>query len=154
MLAAMHTVEGVVDIEDYALRHRSERAAILLDEGPPEAQQGPPVRKVFQPRDRRLRTQLPARGQAIQRQLEHRVAAQRVSVVAVLVPGADHQHAEPDDLRQAMHDPLWRARVHQAARQSVHQAQPALDFAQRQQATFRRQPAAVKASNHRLALDR
>ena len=29
-----------------------------------------------------------------------------------------------------------------------------LYFAQRQQATFRRQPAAVKASNHRLALNR
>jgi hypothetical protein len=75
-----------------------------------------------------LRAQLLTRGQAIQRQLEHRVAAQRVGVVAVLVPGGDHQHAEPDDLRQAMHDPLRRPRVHQAVRQSVRQAQPALDF--------------------------
>jgi hypothetical protein len=47
-----------------------------------------------------------------------------------LVPGGDDQRAEPDDLRQAMHDPLRRARVHQAVRQSVRQAQPALDFAQ------------------------
>jgi hypothetical protein len=101
-----------------------------------------------------LGAQLLARRQAIQRQLEHRVAAQRVGVVAVLVPGGDHQHAEPDDLRQAMLDPLRRARVHQAVRQSVRQAQPALDFAQRQQATFRRQPAAVKASDHGLALNR
>jgi hypothetical protein len=53
-----------------------------------------------------------------------------------------------------MHDPLRRARVHQTVRQSLRQAQPALDFAQCQQATFRRQPAAVKASNHRLALNR
>jgi hypothetical protein len=95
-----------------------------------------------------------ARGQAIQHQLEHRVAAQRVGVVAVLVPGGDHQHAEPDDLRQAMHNPLRRARVHQAVRQSVRQAQPVLDFAQRQQAPFRRHAAAVKASNHSLALNR
>jgi len=101
-----------------------------------------------------LRAQLLARRQAIQRQLEHRVAAQRVGVVAVLVPSGDHQHAKPDDLRQAMHDPLRRPRVHQAVRQSVRQAQPALDFAQRQQATFRRQPAAVKASNNGLALNR
>jgi len=41
--------------------------------------------------------QLLARRQAIQRQLEHWVAAQRV--VVVLVPGADHQRVEPDDLR-------------------------------------------------------
>jgi len=154
LLAAMHAVEGVIDIEDDALGHRSERAAILLDERPPKAQQRSPVGEVFQPRDRRLRAQLLARGQAIQRQLEHRVAAQRVGVVAVLVPSGDHQHAEPDDLRQTMHDPLRGARVHQAVRQSVRQAQPALDFAQRQQATFRRQPAAVKASNYGLALNR
>ena len=95
LLAAMHAVEGVVDIEDDALGHRSERAAILLDERPPKAQQRPPVGEVFQPRDRRLRAQLLARRQAIQRQLEHRVAAQRIGVVAVLVPGGDHQHAEP-----------------------------------------------------------
>ena len=124
------------------LGHRSERAAILLDERPPKAQQRSPVGEVFQPRDRRLRAQLLARGQAIQRQLEPRIAAQRVGVVAVLVPGGDHQHAEPHDLRQAMHDPLRHPRVHQAVRQSVRQAQPTFDFAQRQQAIFRRQPAA------------
>ena len=53
MLAAMHAVEepalakegGVVDVEDDALRHHSERAAILLDERPPKAQQRPPVAK-------------------------------------------------------------------------------------------------------------
>jgi hypothetical protein len=131
LLAAMHAVEGVVDIEDDALRHHSERAAILLDERPPKAQQRPPVGEVFQPRDRRLRAQFFARRQAIQRQLEHRVAAQCVGVVAVLVPSGDHQHAEPDDLRQAMLDLLRRARVGQTVRQSVRQAQPALDFAQR-----------------------
>jgi hypothetical protein len=95
-----------------------------------------------------------ARRQPIQRQLEHRVLAQRVSVIAVLVPSGDHQHAEPNDLRQAMHHPLRRARVHQTTRQSVRQTQPPLDFAQRQQPTFRRQTAAVKPSYHGLALNR
>ena len=65
-----------------------------------------------------------------------RIMAQRVGVVAVLVPSGDHQRAEPDDFRQTMHDPLRPARVHQAVSQSVRQAQPALDFAQRQQTTF------------------
>ena len=122
LLAAVHAVERVVDIEDDALWHRSERAAILLDQRPPEAQQRPPVRQVFQPRDRRLRAQLLARGQAIERQLEHRVAAQRVGVVAVLVAGGDHQHAKPDDLRQAMHDLLRHPRVLETGRQAVGQA--------------------------------
>jgi hypothetical protein len=41
LLAAVHAVECVVDIEHDALRHRSERAAVLLDERPAETQQGP-----------------------------------------------------------------------------------------------------------------
>src|SRR5215469_7758162 len=51
LLAAMNAVERVVDIEDNALRRRSERAAILPDERPPEAQQSSSVGEVFQPRD-------------------------------------------------------------------------------------------------------
>ena len=51
LLAAVHPVEGVVDVEHDALRHRSKRAAILLDERPPEAQQRPPIGQVFQPRN-------------------------------------------------------------------------------------------------------
>src|SRR5205823_9696515 len=43
LLAAMHSVEGVVDIEDYALGHAPERGAVLLDQRPAEAQQRPPV---------------------------------------------------------------------------------------------------------------
>ena len=34
LLAAMHPVEGVVDIENDAPRHRSQRAAILLERAP------------------------------------------------------------------------------------------------------------------------
>jgi hypothetical protein len=55
LLAAVHPVEGVVDIEHDALRHLPERAAVLLDQRPAEAQQRPHIRQVFQPRDRRLR---------------------------------------------------------------------------------------------------
>ena len=59
LLAAMHAVEGVINIQNNTLRHRSERAAILLDERPPKAQQRSSVGKVFQPRDRRLRAPAP-----------------------------------------------------------------------------------------------
>jgi hypothetical protein len=54
LLRPMNAVEGVVDIEDDALRHPSERGAVLLDQRPAQAQQRPNVRQVFQPRDRRL----------------------------------------------------------------------------------------------------
>ena len=83
LLAAVHAVEGVVDIEHDALGHLPERGAVLLDQRPAEAQQRPHIRQVFQPRDPRikyedrLRAQFLIRGQSVQRQLEHRIAAQR-----------------------------------------------------------------------------
>ena len=39
LLAAVHRVEGVVDIEHDALRHLAERAALDVDQGPAQAQQ-------------------------------------------------------------------------------------------------------------------
>ena len=100
LLAAMHPVEGVVDIEDDALGHPPERGAVLLDQRPAQAQQRPPVGQVFQPRDRRLRAQLLIRGQSVQRQLEHRISAQCGGVIAVLVP------------ERAPRDPSWADLCH------------------------------------------
>ena len=40
----------------------------------------------------------------IQRHLEHRVGAQAVGVVAVLIAGRDHQHAKADHVGQAVSD--------------------------------------------------
>src|SRR6266542_1594457 len=56
LLAAVHRIEGVVDIEDDALRHLPERAAVDIDQSPTKAQQCPRIRQVLQPRDGRLRT--------------------------------------------------------------------------------------------------
>jgi hypothetical protein len=153
-LAAMHTVKSVIDVEHDALRRLPERSTVLLDQSAAQAQQRPCVGQVFQPRDRRLRAQRRILGPPIERQLEHRIVAQHVGIVAVGVTGGDHQHAEPDDLGRAVHDPFRHARVLKTGRQSVGQPQPALNLAQGQQAAFRRQSAAVKAGNDRLAVNR
>jgi hypothetical protein len=84
-----------------------------------------------------LRAQILARGQAIERQFEHRVAAQRVGVVGVLIAGGDHQYAKPDDFSDAMHDLLRHPRVLQTPGQPVGQSQPAFDLAQGQQTALR-----------------
>ena len=55
LLAAVHRIEGVVDIEDDAPRHLAERATLGVDQGPAQAQQRPRIRQVLQPRDGRLR---------------------------------------------------------------------------------------------------
>ncbi len=54
----------------------------------------------------RLRTQIVVPGQTIESQLEHRIAARRVGVVAILIAGGNHQQAKADDLGHAMHNLL------------------------------------------------
>jgi len=84
-----------------------------------------------------LRAQIVARGQPIQSQLEHRIAAQRVGVVAILVADGNHQQAKADYLCQTMHNLLRHPRVLQAGRQAVGDTQPVFDLAQGQQTAFR-----------------
>ena len=91
LLAAMHRVERVVDIERDPFGNLGERLAIEIDHRTAHPQQRANVRQVLQSRDRRLRAQLPIRRRQIERHLEHRVAAQAIGVDPVLVAGADHQ---------------------------------------------------------------
>jgi len=44
-------------------------------------------------------------GRRSQRQLEHRIAAQQIRRRCRLLTGRDHQHAEADDLGQAVQTP-------------------------------------------------
>ena len=106
---------------------------------------------ILQPRYCRLRAQLPIDGRKIQRHLEHRIAAQRIGVVAVLVAGADHQQSKTDDVRQAVRDLIGRARIDHAGGEPIGDPKPLFDFAQRQNAAIRRQQAAVKFDHDRLA---
>ena len=153
-LAAVHAIEGVVDVEHDTLRHLPEGGTVLVDQSPAQAHQRPGVGPVFQPRDRRLRTQRRVPGPPVERQLEHRVVAQRVGIVAVDVTCGDHQQAKANDLGRVVHDPLRRARGLKTGRQPIGHPQPALSLTQGQQAAFRRQSAAVKAGDDRLAVNR
>ena len=114
----MHGVERVVDVEHDAARHLAEALAVVIDHGAPHPQQGTGVRQVLQSRDGRLRAQVAIIRQAPHRQLEHRVTAQGVGIVAVLVARRDHQHAGADNLVQAMDHPAGITRVTEAARQA------------------------------------
>jgi len=57
LLATMHGVEGVIEVEDNALGYGGEAVAIQIDHGPAHAQQRARIRQVFQARDCWLRTQ-------------------------------------------------------------------------------------------------
>ena len=101
LLAAMHGVERVVDIENDALGNLSERLAIKIDHGAAHAQKGARIGQVFQPRDRRLRTQLAIRWREFKRHLEHRIEAKSVGVVAVLIARRDHQQPKANDVGES-----------------------------------------------------
>ena len=154
LLAAVHGVEGVVDVEHDPLRHLPEGGAVEVDHRPPHRHQLAHAGQVLQPADRRLRRQIPTRRQRILGHLEDRIGTQPVGVVAVLVAGGDHLHAEADHVGQAVDDLIGAARIVDAARQTLGDTQPPLHLGQSQNATVRRQHAAVETGDHGLAADR
>ena len=154
LLAAMHGVERLVDVEHDAAGHLAEAVAVMLDHGSPHAQQSTRIRQVLQARDGRLRAKVAIIRQPSHRQLEHRVTAQGIGVVAVLVARRNHQHARADDLVQAMDHPAGITRVSDAARQARGDGKPLLDLAQRQQPTIGRHAGTVETRLNRLAADR
>lgn len=72
--------------------------------------------------------------QALHRQLEHRVAAQAVGIVAVLVTGCNPQHAKADDLVQTVPDAFGHARVVDAGGETMGNTDPLFDLPQHQKA--------------------
>jgi hypothetical protein len=59
LLAAIDRVERIVDVERDPFGNLGERLAIEADHRATHPQQRANVRQIFQPRDRRLRTELP-----------------------------------------------------------------------------------------------
>jgi len=154
LLAAVHRVERVVDVERDPFGNLGERLAIEIDHRTTHPQQRAGVRQVLQSRDRRLRAQLPIRRRQIERHLEHRIAAQAIGVDPVLVAGANHQNPKPEDVRQAVGDLIGIARINQAGRKSIGAPKPLVDFPQRQDAAVRRQQPAVEFDLDPLARNR
>src|SRR5512144_2905670 len=56
LLAAVHRIEGVVEVEGDPPRHLAERRAVALDQRPAQADERSLPGQVLQPRDGRLRT--------------------------------------------------------------------------------------------------
>ena len=153
LLAAMHGIERVVDVEHDARRHTAKTRAILVDHGTAHVQQRTPIGQVLEARNRRLRAQIRIVGQPAHRQLEHRIAAQRVGVVAILVASGNHQQAAADDLVQAMRNPAPCTRIDDATGKPPGNAKVLLHFAQCKQTAIRRHVHTVEAGDDRPAAD-
>jgi hypothetical protein len=155
LLLAVHPVLGVVDVEHDPPGHLLEAVAEQLDHGRHHALQRRRPGQVLQPAHGRLRAQIrPGLRQPTDRQLERRVGAQELAVVAVRIAGRDHQRAKADHLGQAVAHPLGRSWVLDAACQAPGEPEPPLDLRQQQHAGVRGQPAAVEPDVHGLAANR
>jgi len=151
LLAAVDRVERVVDVERDPFGNRRKGLAIQIDHRAAHPQQGANVWQIFQPRDRRLRTELPIRRRQIERHFEHRIAAKRIGVDAILVAGADHQEPKTNDIRQAVRDLIARARIDHAGGESVGHPKTLFDLAHRKDAAIRRQQASIESDHNGFA---
>ena len=152
-LAAVNRVVRLVDVERDAFGNLVEGYAIKIDPGAAHAHKSANVRQILQPRDRRLRTLFPIGGRTIERHLEHRIAAQAIGVDAILVAGADHQHAKANDVGQTV-CLIGCARIGHAGGVPVGKAKAPFDLAQRQNAAIRLQQAAIEFDHDGLAAGR
>ena len=154
LLAAVHRIAGIVDVEGDRRRRGGEAAAEEIDQRRRHARHLNARRRVLQPAHGRLRTQRaaafwrPADGQ-----LEQRIGAQGVAVVGILVSAGDREHAEAQHRRQRVHHQRRIAPLPDAARQRLGQAKPAFGPAQQDQPAVRRDQPAPEIGGHLLAFD-
>jgi hypothetical protein len=84
----------------------------------------------------------------------NRLSLSKGGVVAILIAGGNHLHAEADHIGHAVDDLVRATRIVDAARQTVSHTQPFLHLGQSENPTVGRQHAAVEAGNDGLAADR
>ena len=153
LLATVHRVAGVVDVQRDRRRRGREGAAEQVDKRRRHARHLDAGRRLLKPAHGRLRTQVaPAHRRPADGELEQRIRAKRVAVVGVLVPTRDREHAEAKHRRQAVDHPFRVAPLPDAARQRLGQAVPAFRRAQQDQPAVRRDQTARKIRGHLLAL--
>lgn len=98
LLAAMDRIKGVVDVEGDPTRDVAERRTVEIDQRPGQADERSLLGQILQPRNGRLRAQVPLRRQPFECDLEQRIVPQARGVIAVLIAGGDHQQPEADNV--------------------------------------------------------
>ena len=137
LLVAVHRIAGVVDVQGDGGRGLGEALTEEVDQRRRQARRLKAGGRILEPAHGRLGTERAATlGRPSRRQLEQRIAAQGIAIVAILVAAGDGQHAETQHRGQGMGDARGIAPVADAGRQSRGQAQPALDVTQQNQAAI------------------
>jgi hypothetical protein len=87
-------------------------------------------------------------------ELEQRIVAQAVGIIAILIAGGEHQQAAAQHLGKAVLDAFGRARIVDAFGEAPRHAEALPDLTQRKQAAIGGERAAVEAGEDPLAGDR
>ena len=152
LLAAVHHVAGVVDVQRHRGRWSGVAGAVEVDHGMDQARHLAPARHVLPARHGRLRAGV---GAAVRQpsagQLEARIAAQLVEVVGVLVAAGDRQDARPQDVGRAVAHQQRMAPVGDQPSQPRREAKLPIGCRQQQHAAVRGEAAAVERRCQLLA---
>lgn len=155
LLGPMNKIDRIVDVQHDPGGHAGVAVAKGVDHPQPHARQHAPRDRVLEPRERRLRGQPDIRiGFLVAGDLQGRVMAQHIEVVAVLMPAGDGDHPRSDHRLVRVDHPRRIARIGDAGRQQ--RAQPARPsrLAQQQRAAVRGRRPTVESCVDRKALNR
>ena len=154
LLAAVHRVAGVVDVERDGRGRGGEGAAEEIDQRRGHPCHLKPRGRVFQPAHGRLRAQGAAALRRLAHgQLEQGIGAQGVAVVGILVSTRDREHTEAQHRRERVDHQRWVAPLPDAARKRLGQPEPAFRLVQQDQPAVRRDQPAPEIGGHLLAFD-
>ena len=145
LLVAMHDIDGVVDIQRHRLRRRGITRAIRIDQSAGQRHDLAQRRRILPARDRRLGTEIGAAvGQASAGELERRIGAQGIEVVAVLVAARDRQNPRPQNGSEAVRRSRRIARIGDQRRKTVDHAQTFVRRRQKHDAAVGRDAPAIE----------
>ena len=152
LLVAVHNVDRVINVQDHGLGRLLVAPAPDIYECVGEADDLPQRRRILRARDGRLRAEVPAGvGQASTRQLEGRVAAEPVEVVAIGIAAANRQHAGAQHIGDRVRDVRRIAPVGNVSGQRGGDFAPAFGKCEQHHAAVGGQPASIKCSCDFLA---
>lgn len=152
-LLAVTRILGVIQVENQALRRTGKAGNELFDEGLADTVDVLAACRVLKARDCRPRSQ---RGGIIERQagcakLEHRVVAQAVRVVTVLVAATNLVDALRQNIVIRMVDVTLMASVRQGRSEALGQTNLQVDAAQQHGAQIGRQTAASEIGTNTVS---
>ncbi len=154
LLATVHEIIGVVDIQLDGVGRGRVAAAEQVDEADADLVERPDAGEVLEPRDRRLaRNIVTVLGRTIAGDHQRGIVTQRIEIAGVLVAGGNGHHARRRHGGIGVDDEQRVARVGQRPRDDIRHAEPDCRLAQYDQAAVRREVASILLGCERLGPD-